>query len=148
MKTFIRRVFGRNRAPAPSAHSAVSSELTTSDIETYYLRVIADCLHRMLVAVDAIETTVKRSGTGPTGLIAFAGYVRILKWDPVVMPVLLQNLPVIDRRIRKLVDASVILEGTHFSGLWFQATSDTAGSPSTLVGLPTELIHQPVDAAG
>jgi hypothetical protein len=58
-------------------------------------------------------------------------------------PVLLQNLPVIDGRIRKVVRASVILEGTHFAGLWFQATSDTEGAPQALLGLPCELVHQP-----
>lgn len=123
--------------------SAVSSELSHSDIENYYLRVIVDCLRRMLVPVDSIEVGVKRSGCGPAGVPAFAGYVRITKWDPVVTPVLLQNMSVIDARIRKVADASVILEHTHFTGLWFQATSDTEGSPKALLGLPCELIHQP-----
>ncbi|HSV33906.1 MAG TPA: hypothetical protein VLI46_00045 [Ramlibacter sp.] len=146
MKKIISRVFSRKEAPSgpsPAPHSAVSSELTNSDIETYYLRIIIDCLRRMLVPVESIEVGVKRSGTGPTGLTAFAGYVRILKWDPVVTPVLLQNMPVIDARIRKVVRASVILEHTHFTGLWFQATSSTEGSPKALLGLPAELIHQP-----
>ena len=149
MKAIISRVFSRRNGlgPLPALNSAVSSELTTSDIENYYLRVISDCLRRMLVPPDAIEVGVRRSGTGPTGLIAFAGYVRILRWDPVVMPVLLQNMPVIDRRIRKVVDASVILEGTHFAGLWFQATIATAGSPQALLGMPAELTHQSGGAA-
>jgi hypothetical protein len=51
-------------------------------------------------------------------------------------------MPVIDGRIRKVVAASVILEGTHFAGVWFQATSDTEGSPKALLGLPCELVHQ------
>jgi hypothetical protein len=145
MRAIIDRVFSRRDHPvhSPAPVSAVSSELTTSDIENYYLRIIVDCLRRMLVPADNIEVGVKRSGTGPTGLIAFAGYVRILKWDPVLTPVLLQNMPVIDGRIRKVVDASVILEGTHFAGLWFQATTSTEGSPKALMGLPCELIHQP-----
>ncbi|MEO7391256.1 MAG: hypothetical protein ABIU58_03715 [Ramlibacter sp.] len=95
----------------------------------------------MLVPSDSIYLRVRRSGTSAQGLTSFAGYVRILKWDPVVMPVLLQNLPVVDARVRKMVDASVILEGTHFSGLWFQANNDAAGSPKSLVGLPCELVH-------
>jgi len=145
MRAIINRVFSRGNGPvhSPPVNSAVSSELTTSDIEDYYLRVIADGLRRMLVPADHIEIAVRRSGTGPTGLIAFAGYVRILKWDPVFTPVLLQNMPVIDGRIRKVVDASVILEGTHFAGLWFQATTKTEGAPKVLMGLPCELIHQP-----
>lgn len=149
MKAIISRVFSRREktAMAPPVPSAVSSELTTSDIENYYLRIIVDCLRRMLVPADNIEVGVKRAGTGPTGLIAFAGYVRILKWDPVLTPVLLQNMPVIDARIRKLAAASVILEGTHFAGVWFQATSSTEGSPKVLLGLPCELIHQPGGSA-
>lgn len=150
MKTIISRVFSKKEGaaqPRPVAHSALSSELTHSDIETYYLRIIADCLRRLLVQVDTIEVGVKRAGVGPDGLAAFAGYVRILKWDAVVTPVLLQNMPVIDARIRKVVNASVILEHTHFAGLWFQATNRTEGAPKALLGLPCELIHQPGAAA-
>lgn len=96
----------------------------------------------MLVPASNIEVEVKRSGIGPNGLLAYAGYVRILRWDPVLTPVLLQNMPVIDARVRKVVDASVILESTHYTGLWFQAASGTEGSPTELVGLPSELVHQ------
>ena len=145
MKAIISRVFSKRAPPVQrqAGHSAVSSELTTGDIENYYLKIIFDGLRRMLVPADHIEVGVKRAGTGPTGLIAFAGYVRILKWDPVLTPVLLQNMPVIDGRIRKVARASVILEGTHFAGLWFQATTSTEGAPKSLLGLPCELIHQP-----
>ena len=129
--------------PRPPPHSAVSSELTNSDIENYYLRIIVDCLRRMLVPAETIEVGVRRAGTGPTGLTAFAGYVRITHWDPVLTPVLLQNMSVIDARIRKVVDASVILEHTHFAGLWFQADAATQGAPKSLMGLPAELVHQP-----
>lgn len=143
MKTIIDRVFARKEEPRHAPPSALSSELTNSDIETYYLKIIAECLRRMLVPADSIEIGVKRAGTGPTGLTAFAGYVRILRWDAVLTPVLLQNMPVIDARIRKVVAASVILEHTHFAGIWFQATNATLGAPKALVGLPAELVHQP-----
>lgn len=145
MKTIISRVFSRKEehSPMPPPPSAVSSELTHSDIENYYLRIIVDSLRRMLVPTETIEVGVKRAGVGPTGLTAFAGYVRITKWDPVLTPVILQNMSVIDARIRKVVNASVILEHTHFAGVWFQATSSTEGSPTALMGLPAELVHQP-----
>jgi hypothetical protein len=145
MKRIIHRVFARREEPQhpPAPHSAVSSELTTSDIENYYLRIIVDSLRRMLVPPDTIEVGVKRAGVGPSGLTAFAGYVRILKWDAVLTPVLLQNLPVIDGRIRKVVHASVILEHTHFAGIWFQATAATEGAPRQLLGVPAEIVHQP-----
>lgn len=144
MKAIISRVFSKKeaRGPAPSVHSAVSSELTNSDIENYYLRIISDCLRRMLVPAASIEIDVKRAGVGPSGLTSFAGYVRLLRWDPVLTPVLLQNMPVIDTRIRKVVDASLILEHTHFAGVWFQATGRTEGAPTALVGMPSELVHQ------
>jgi hypothetical protein len=134
------RVFSKREQPLPRVPqpSAVSSELTTSDIENYYLRIIVDVMKRMMVPADSVEIGVKRAGTGPTGLTAFAGYIRILRWDP-IMPVLLQNMPVMDARIRKVVAASVILEHTHFSGLWFQAACTTEGAPQTLVGMPAEL---------
>lgn len=146
MKSIFQRVFSKGSGPRRSGTtpSALSSELSHSDIENYYMRVIVDCLKRLLVPADTIEVGVKRSGLGPGGLTAYAGYVRLLKWDPVLTPVILQNLPVIDARIRKVVDASVILEHTHFVGLWFQATSSTPGAPHSLVGMPAELVRQPV----
>ncbi|MEO7548767.1 MAG: hypothetical protein ABIT82_10120 [Ramlibacter sp.] len=152
MKTIIRSFFGRAAAApaaaAPAAHSVLSSEMTGSDIESYYLRIIGECLRRMMIAPESIEIGVRRSGAGPDGLSGFAGYVRILRWDPVMTPVLLQNLSVIDARIRKVVAASVILEHTHFGGLWFQATSETDGAPRSLVGMPSELVHQPGSTTG
>lgn len=145
MKEMISRVFSKRGAllRAGAGNSSVSSELTTRDIENYYLSVIVECLRRMLLPMDSYEVAVRRSGRGPEGIAAFAGYLRILKWDAVVTPVLLQNLPVIDGRIRKVVQASVILEGTHYAGLWVQASSGAEGSPKALLGLPCELIHQP-----
>jgi hypothetical protein len=145
MKPIIERVFFRGRRPArvPPLASSVSSALTTRDIENYYLRVITNCLGRMLVADEDVQVSVQPAGTGPSGLTSFAGYVRLLRWDPIVTPVLLQNIPVIDARIRKLVSASVLLEHTHFAGLWFQATSAIEGSPTSLLGLPSELRSQP-----
>lgn len=144
MKTIINRVFARkDQAERPTPpQSALSSELSTSDLENYYLRIIEDCLRRMLVPADSVEVRVKRAGVGPSGFTAYAGYVRIARWDPVLTPVLLQNMPVMDARIRKVVDASLILEHTHFAGVWFQATHKTPGAPETLLGVPAELVHQ------
>jgi hypothetical protein len=147
MKAIIQRVFSKKEAPvhaadAPGPPSVVSSELTTGDIENYYFRIISDGLRRMLVPADSISVQVRRAGKSSAGLIAFAGYVRILKWDPALTPVLLQNMPVVDARIRKVADASVILEGTHFAGLWFQATNAVEGAPKALLGMPCELVHQ------
>lgn len=144
MKTMISRVFSKRDEPPtkPPTNSVLSSELSHSDIENYYLRIILDCLRRLLVPADSVEVRVRRSGASPRSFPAFAGYVRIIKWDPVVTPVLLQNMPVVDARVRKVADASVILEHTHFAGLWFQATSSAEGSPKSLLGLPSELIHR------
>ena len=144
MNRFLQRVFlGWAKAHLSAGSSSVSSELTARDIENYYLRVIVDSLKRMLMHDGDMEVGVKRSGTNAIGLSSFAGYVRILKWDPVVTPVLLQNIPVVDARIRKIVRASVILEHTHFDGLWFQASSAAEGSPKDLLGMPCELRYQP-----
>ena len=93
-------------------------------------------------ALSSVEIGIRRSGTGPKCFVAFAAYIRILRWDP-IMPVLLQNLPVIDGKIRKVVAASVILEHTHFEGLWFQAQCTTEGAPEDLVGMPAELLRHP-----
>jgi hypothetical protein len=145
MRSMISRVFSSKRLQQQSLRAAsqpLSSELSTGDIESYYLRIIADCLRRMLVPADSFEVDIRRVRPGENRLPTFAGYVRILKWDLVVTPVLLQNMPVIDARIRRLANASIILEHTEFAGLWFQASSSSEGSPTSLLGMPLELIHQ------
>lgn len=143
MKGIFGRVFPKKDDPfAPPPAPPLSSELTHGDIEDYYLRIIVDMMRRMLVPADSVEIGVQRTGTGPQGFAAFAGRIRILRWDP-VMPVLLQNLPVLDGKIRKVVAASVILEHTYFEGLWFQATCTTEGAPDELVGMPAELVRRP-----
>jgi hypothetical protein len=151
LKGIFQRVFSKKEvrpadAPEAPVHQSVeSSELTTGDIENCYFGIIIDGLRRMLIPADSIEVKVRRAGKSPTGLIAFAGYVRILKWDPALTPVLLQNIPVVDARIRRVADASVILEGTYFAGLWFQATH-AEGAPKALLGMPCELVHRSVGA--
>lgn len=144
MMGIINRVLSKTGlAPlANSGSSTLSSEFTDRDIENYYFRIITDCLKRMLVPAEDIEVIVKRSRVDRYGLSTFTAYVRILKWHPVVTPVLLQNMPVVDARVRRLIKASVILEQTHFSGLWFQVSSAAEGTPTSLLGLPFELIHQ------
>lgn len=142
MRDFLARLFPRKDPFAPQAPPALSSELTHGDIEDYYLRIIVDLMRRLLVPADSVEIGIRRAGVGPQGFAAFAGHVRILRWDP-IMPVLLQNLPVLDGRIRKVVAASVILEHTHFEGLWFQATCTTEGAPDELLGMPAELVRRP-----
>lgn len=145
MQPLIERMLfrGRQRPSRPAVASAISSGLTTRDIENYYFRVVSGCLRRMLIREEDVEVTIMRAGTGPSGLSAFAGYVQILRWDPISTPVLLQNLPVMDARIRKVVNASVLLEHTEFAGLWFQATASTEGSPTSLLAMPTELRCRP-----
>ena len=145
MKPIIERVLFRSgrKDPRPAAASSVSSALTTRDIENYYFRVVFKCLRRMLVREEDVDVAIRRAGVGPSGLAAFAGYVQILRWDPLVTPVLLQNLPVIDAHVRRVVSASVLLEHTEFAGLWFQATSSTAGSPTSLLAMPMELKYRP-----
>ena len=143
MMGLISRVLSRTGIGPSTGNSTLSSEFTDRDIENYYFRIISDCLRRMLVPAEDIEVIVKRSRVDRYGLSTFTAYVRILKWHPVVTPVLLQNMPVVDARVRRLIKASVILEQTHFSGLWFQVSSAAEGTPTSLLGLPSELIHQP-----
>ena len=147
MKRLIDWLLGRRREAEAAAPSAVSSELSYSDLESYYLRIVVDVLRRMLVPADAVQVNVSLEDASPDQLPTFAGYVKILRWEP-IMPVVLQNLPVIDRRVRRIVAASVILENTRFAGLWFQADSTVEGAPEALVGMPSELIRQAQQAGG
>lgn len=145
MVSILGRLFSRRKQPPAISGeaAALSSELSHSDIEIYYLRIIMDCLRRLMVPADSVSVGVKPVGRGPTGLPAYAGYLRLLRWDPVLAPVLLQNLPVVDARVRRVVAASVILEHTHFDGIWVQASGTTPGAPTALVGMPAELKREP-----
>lgn len=140
VKKMLGRMLGRTHSPPGPL--GLSSEMSRTDIEDYYLRIITESLRRLLVAPDSVDVLIKRSGRGPNGEAGYAGCVRIVRWDPVVTPVLLQNMPVVDARVRRLAEASVILEHTYFAGMWFQA-SRAEGAPTSLTGIPAELLHQP-----
>lgn len=150
MESILSRLFGRRKTPGlPVGEGAgLSSELSHGDIENYYLRIIMDCLRRLMVPADTVLVGVRPVGRSPEGLPSFAGYLRIVRWDAVLAPVLLQNLPVIDARVRKVVEASVILEHTHFDGLWVRAHADVPGAPTALVGMPAEVVRQPSSGEG
>jgi hypothetical protein len=137
----IRRVFSRKEEPptGPAPISSLSSELTSSDIENYYFRMVNDCLRRFLIPADAVRVEVRREGLGPQGFPAYATLVRLLRWDPVVSPVLLQNAPVVEARVRKSAAASVVLKHTHFAGMWIHASSELDGAPQVYAGLPAAL---------
>lgn len=151
MKTLLRRVFshrfpGRlffgSHEPDPSRSaviSTLSSELTAADVENFYLRIVIDCLRRMLVPLETVEVGAKRTGTDTAGLSTYAVYLRLKRWDPATSPGLLQNLPALDARVRKVVQTSVILKRTSFGGLWLQAGSEIEGSPGAQPGAAAEL---------
>ena len=55
MNRIFERVFGSgDKFRRPPGASSVSSELTHRDIQNYYIRVILDCLRRMLVPLLAV----------------------------------------------------------------------------------------------
>jgi len=134
---FIERAFPRLQAT--EAWPDVASGLNQADVESCYLSIIGHCMQRLLEPKSNIDVKVQRTGIAANGLPSFSGYIRILSWDPELTPAILQNIPVIDARVRDVAAASVILQHTDFAGLWFQASSKTAGSPKVLMGLPAQV---------
>jgi len=142
-RSFIERVFPRVQCAGTLPHwpPDISSGLSESDIENCYLSIIGHCMQRLLVPKSSIDVKVQRTGIASNGLTSFSGYIRVLRWDPVLTPVILQNIPVIEARVRDVAAASVMLQHTDFSGLWFQASSNIVGSPKVLMGLPAQVFQ-------
>jgi hypothetical protein len=92
-----------------------------------YFRIIETELRRLGVPESSVSLEVLQVAMTPQGRGVYSGRIRLLRWDEGKAIRLLLGLPILERRVRKALQAHWVLELSHFSGLWLHATEGTQG---------------------
>ena len=104
--------------------------LIDEDLITYdWARIIERGLVRLGMAEDSVAVEMRITGYLPKGLPCYSGFIKIVRWMPEVTPILLLNLPLIDERIRKDIQALDQHKQAHFAGLWIHASAHMRDAP-------------------
>jgi hypothetical protein len=92
-----------------------------------YFRIIETELRRLGIPETSASLEVVQVAMTPQGRGVYAGQIRLLRWDEGRAIRLLLGLPILERRVRKALQAHWVLELSHFSGLWLHATEGIQG---------------------
>ncbi len=111
---------GRKDDETMPTQDHIDSEMIPSSISEDYETLIMECFVIMGVANDQIRVSVRPVGVNPAGLDVYAGFVKVVRWDPLVIE-MLSRMPMIEKRIDRRVRQSNLLRYSGFSGLWFRS---------------------------
>lgn len=85
-----------------------------------YEMLVTDCFRSLGLAHEQARVRVRFVGLSPTGLHVYAAFVRILRWDQVVVDLLAQ-MPTVEKALARLITEGAPLRHTRFAGLWFRS---------------------------
>jgi hypothetical protein len=93
-----------------------------------YFRIIETELRRLGIPETSASLEVVQVAMTPQGRGVYAGQIRLFRWDEGRAIRLLLGLPILERRVRKALQAHWVLELSHFSGLWLHAAEGVQGA--------------------
>ncbi|RJP70864.1 MAG: hypothetical protein C4535_03960 [Comamonadaceae bacterium] len=85
-----------------------------------YEMLVTDSFRSLGLAHDQAQVRVRFVGLSPSGLQVYAAFVRIVRWDQVVVDLLAQ-MPAVERALARLIMEGSLLRHTRFAGLWFRS---------------------------
>lgn len=122
---FLSRLLDRTRAHRATRDA--ESECRTSVLEEGlagdYQSLIEGELRRWALRTECLRVRVQPVGKKADGLEVFAGLLTLVEWERDTAVCLTLGLPILDTRVRKLVQASWLPEYSHFDGLWIHPSS-------------------------
>jgi hypothetical protein len=92
-----------------------------------YAKLVEAEMRRVGIPESVASLQVTQVALTPQGRGIYAAHIRLLKWQEGPAVRLLLGLPLLERSVRKKLQAHWVLEMSHFAGLWLQA-SDGAQS--------------------
>ena len=95
--------------PNRSADESVANE---------YARVVGNVLRSWGVTEACAEVDVHQMGERKDGRKVYVAAVRLVSWDRTAGLRLLLGLPLLERKIRRTVQAHWVAEVSHFAGTW------------------------------
>lgn len=91
-------------------------------IANEYARVVGSVLRGWGVTEDCAQVDVHQMGEKKDGRKVYVAAVRLVSWERTPGLRLLLGLPLLERKIRRTVQAHWIAEVGHFGGTWLHAT--------------------------
>lgn len=85
-----------------------------------YEMLVTDCFRSLGLAHEQAQVRVRFVGLSPAGLQVYAAFVRIVRWDQVVVDLLAQ-MPAVEKALARLITEGALLRHTRFAGLWFRS---------------------------
>lgn len=89
-----------------------------------YEMLVKDCFRSLGLEHEQARVRVRFVGFSPSGLHVYAAFVRILRWDQVVVDLLAQ-MPTVEKALAQLITEGALLRHTRFAGLWFRSQLNT-----------------------
>ncbi|WP_439609860.1 hypothetical protein [Hydrogenophaga sp.] len=81
---------------------------------------VTDCFRSLGLAHEQAQVRVRFVGFSPAGLQVYAAFVRIVRWDQVVVDLLAQ-MPAVEKALARLITEGALVRHTRFAGLWFRS---------------------------
>lgn len=93
-----------------------------------YAKIVEAEMRRMGIPESLASVQVTQVALTPRGRGVYAAHIRLLEWQEGASVRLLLGLPLLERSVRKRMQAHWVLEMSHFGGLWLQATDQAQGA--------------------
>jgi hypothetical protein len=129
-QSVIRRL-GIKQGEALPQDGDIDSEMNPMSIQDDYKALVTQCLQMMGLSVNQICIQVRPVGQRPSGLEVYAAFVKVVRWDESVVK-MVSKMPVIEKRLERLIRHSSLPRYSSFAGLWFRSPPELDG-PSTRV---------------
>ncbi len=111
---------------ADNSHSPDPAE----GLEVEYQELISSQLRRSGIADTCASLEVRRFGRAPDGFDVFVGMVRLHHWERRSGLRLLLGLPMMEKRVRRVVHSTWLADYSHFGGLWLHASEKLQAGPA------------------
>lgn len=109
----------------------VDSELMPGSIAADYESLVKGCFERLGLTPDLVRVSVRPVGVNPAGMDIFAAFIKVQRWDPLVVQ-LLARMPYIEQKVARCIRQSQMLRYSAFVGLWFRTPPHIETEPVTM----------------
>jgi hypothetical protein len=121
-KLFVRHSRVPAPAPGPDADATSRDGDPTGGLDVEYQQLVTAQLARSGISLNCATVEVRRLGRSPDGFDVFVGMVRLHRWERRSALRLLVGLPLLEKRVRRVVRSSWLADYSHFGGLWLHAS--------------------------
>lgn len=101
---------------------------TQAALHNEYLSLVQLALRQWGVPESCVCAEIQQRGRNAAGACVYVGVLRLLVWERQSAIRVLLGLPLLERRMRRLVNASWLAEISFFGGLWLQASEELSHS--------------------